>query len=201
MTKVKQMPYTIYIENTPNPASMKFVANKLLVEGDPKEYFDSASAKESPLAIRLFQFPFVKSVFISSNYITINKTDLTEWEEVTNELRVMIAEFLNEGNLVLTPTDADMPFANPDPVLAESPLITSELDQKITDILNEYIRPAVEQDGGAIQYKSFENGVVTVILRGACSGCPSATLTLKSGIEQLLKRLVPEVKEVIADEI
>lgn len=200
MTELK-VPHTIYAENTPNPASMKFVSNKLIAEGNPKEYLDIDSAKESPLAIKLFQFPFVKSVFISGNYITINKTDMINWEEVTNELRVMIGNFLNEGNLAITPTAKDKKHTNASEIPDNSQVISSKLDNKISEILDEYIRPAVEQDGGAIQFKSFEKGIVTVTLRGACSGCPSASLTLKSGIEQLLKRLMPEVKEVIADEM
>ena len=201
MTKVKQLPFIIYAEDTPNPASMKFVSNKIINEDSPKEYLDINEAKESPLAIALFQFPFVKSVFISSNYVTINKTDLINWEEATNELRVIIGNFLNEGNLAITPILKDNKHTNSSKIPDSGQAISSELDKKISDILDEYIRPAVEQDGGAIQFKSFKNGIVTVTLRGACSGCPSASLTLKSGIEQLLKRLIPEVNEVIADEL
>ncbi len=201
MTEVKQLPFILYAEDTPNPASMKFVSNKIINKDIPKEYLNLNEAKEAPLAIALFQFPFVKSVFISSNYITINKTDLINWEEVTNELRVMIGDFLNEGNLAITPTAKDKKHTNLSGIPDNGQVLSSELDKKISDILDEYIRPAVEQDGGAIQFKSFENGIVKVTLRGACSGCPSASLTLKSGIEQLLKRLIPEVKEVIADEL
>jgi len=201
MTEVKIMPFTIYAESTPNPASMKFVANKMIIDDKPREYLDIDTAKESPLAIHLFQMPFVKSVFISNNYITINKTNLTEWEEVSNELRLMIASFLNEGNLPLNKLPEKENKLNTSIDQSINQELTSEIDQKISAILDEYIRPAVEQDGGAIQFKSFKNGVVTVILKGACSGCPSASLTLKSGIEQLLKRLIPDVKEVIADEV
>ncbi|MBL4656860.1 MAG: NifU family protein [Flavobacteriales bacterium] len=202
MEKQVEMPYTIYAENTPNPQSMKFVANKVLIESDPIEFTDSSSAGDSPFAQRLFQFPFVSSVFLSGNYVTINKTDAIDWQDIVMELRIMITEYLNEGNPVLTGTKATVKSQmEVREELAVETKDLSELDLKISDILNEYVRPAVEQDGGAIDFHSFNEGTVTVNLRGACSGCPSSTLTLKSGIETILKRLVPEVEEVVAVEL
>lgn len=196
------MPFTIYAENTPNPHSMKFVANKMLNQADPIEYLKSDPLVSSPLALKLFQMPFITGIFVAGNYITINKNDTIEWHDVVMELRILITEFLNEGGIVLqNPVDITN---DPTPETATSldgKKELNEMDLKITDILNEYIRPGVEQDGGSINYHSFNEGIVTVNLRGACSGCPSAALTLKSGIETVLKRLVPEVQEVVALEL
>jgi len=181
---------------------MKFVANKLLIASDPIEFININAAGDSPLAHMLFQMPFVDSVFISGNYVTINKTEAIEWEDVVMELRIMITEYLNDGNAVLSAnltTDKSPTEIKKDQVTETQNL--SELDLKISGILDEYIRPAVEQDGGAISFHSFKNGIVTVNLKGACSGCPSSSLTLKSGIETILKRLVPEVQEVVAEEL
>lgn len=202
MEKELEMPFTIYAENTPNPQSMKFVANKLLIQSDPIEFADSSSATASPLALMLFQLPFVSRVFLSGNYVTVNKIDSIEWQDVVMELRVILTEYLNDGKKVL---NEDIPDIKKDST-TKKPEFTkaanlSEIDLKISDILNEFVRPAVEQDGGAIDFHSFEKGTVTVNLRGACSGCPSSSLTLKSGIETILKRLVPEVKDVVAIEL
>jgi len=181
---------------------MKFVANKFLIESEPIEFINIESAGASPLAQRLFQMPFVESVFISGNYVTINKTEAVEWHDVVMELRIMITEFLNEGNAVLHATlGTDNGPTGLKNNLTNETKSLSEMDLKISGILDEYIRPAVEQDGGAISFHAFNDGIVTVHLRGACSGCPSSSLTLKSGIETLLKRLIPEVKEVVAEEL
>lgn len=201
MEKKTEIPYTIYAENTPNPQSMKFVANKLLIDSEPVEFLDGSAADTSPLAQRLFQFPFVTGIFIAGNYITVNKIDAIEWHEVVMELRVMITEFLNEGGNVLN-LDVTAEGAESDTGNTEiEPTDLNEFDLQIAAILDEYVRPAVEQDGGAINFHSFNNGVVTVNLRGACSGCPSSSLTLKSGIETILKRMIPEVTEVVAVEL
>jgi Fe-S cluster biogenesis protein NfuA len=200
-------PFTIYSESTPNPSSMKFVSNKVLWKGEPLEFFKAEECATVPLAKQLFQFPFVKSLFISGNFITVSKTENIEWAEIANELRDFIQSFLRTGepfilqNEQILPTpkisqiDTDNQYENgknhEDPEMAE----------KISEILDQYIRPGVESDGGAINFKSFEGGIVTVTLRGACSGCPSSTITLKAGIESVLKRLIPDVKEVRAEEL
>lgn len=196
------MPFTIYAENTPNPQSMKFVANKLLINQKAVEFLNSGAASSSPLALKLFQFPFVTSVFISGNYVTVNKIEALDWQDVVMDLRIMLTEFLNSGNIVIQEdiefSDSESPSSKK--TKNQKPKL-NELDLKISGVLNEFVRPAVEQDGGAIDFHSFNKGIVTVNLRGACSGCPSSSLTLKSGIETILKRLVPEVNEVIAVEL
>ena len=185
----------IYIESNPNPNSLKFVANIMLVnEGIVKDYPDIKSVKDSPLAKKLFDFEYVKRVFIMSNFITITKKENFSWEEVKLDLRDFIKKYIEEKNEIISISK------NESRKKSDTDTDTDTIDEKIKNILEEYIKPAVEQDGGAIDFESFENGKVIVSLKGACSGCPSSTLTLKSGIENLLKRFVPEVKEVVAEE-
>lgn len=206
MDTTAKTPVTIYAESTPNPASMKFVANKLLVNaGITAEYLNAAEAKGSPLAVKLFQFPFVKSVFISGNYVAIAKTDAVAWDDIIFELRDFLRVYLTEGNIVVNELPAkkevytDSSFKTTAPAYTDHAVPQTETETKIVEVLEQYIRPAVEQDGGLITFKSFKEGIVTVILKGSCSGCPSSTITLKAGIEGLLKRMVPDVKEVVAE--
>lgn len=205
MDTLVKRPVIIYAESTPNPASMKFVANQLLVEnGATAQYLSKSETKGSPLAAKLFEFPFIKGVFMAANFVTVTKTDAIAWEDVTLELRDFIKTFLTEGNVAITELPkaevaVDNTFKEKKEVYTEHTAPSTELEVKIVEILEQYIRPAVEGDGGSITFKSFIDGVVTVQLRGACSGCPSSTLTLKAGIEGLLKRMVPEVKEVVSE--
>ena len=200
----------VFAESTPNPTSLKFVADIMLVQGnDSYEFLSKEDAKKSPLAAELFNFPFVKGIFIAANFVTITKNDFIEWHEVMNEMRTFIKKFLMDGKQVvnnaptLQTSDSGDESAAPavDGGIEVDVDRLTETERQIVGILDEYIRPAVEGDGGAINFKSFEDGVVTVILRGACSGCPSSTVTLKSGIEALLQKMVPEVKEVIAEQL
>ncbi len=196
-----KVPVTVYAEMTPNPKTMKFVANKyLLVPGDSAEFTSMAEAKGfSPLAEALFNFPFVKGVFMASNFITISISEELSWDFVLMELREFVREWLSDGKevLVMMPQPKPVETKNTENGKVYEP---SEYDDAIRDLLDEFVRPAVENDGGAIDFRSFEEGTVTVILRGACSGCPSSTATLKGGIETLLKSHLPEVKEVVAEE-
>lgn len=200
-------PAVIYAENTPNPATMKFVANKLLIEnGATAQYLDVSEAKGSPLAQELFRFPFVKAVFISSNYVTITKSDNIQWEDIILELREFLRIYLSSDKPVITELPAkevhtDSTFKNTTTVYTEHAAPQTEVEHKIIEVLEQYVRPAVEQDGGLITFKSYEEGIVTVAMKGSCSGCPSATLTLKAGIEGLLKRMVPGVTEVVAEQL
>ena len=179
----------IYLESNPNPNSLKFVVNEMLVpEGMSFDYPDAQSAKEAPLAQELFGYPFVDRVFYMSNFITITKKPDVEWLEVQDGLKRHIMRFLESGQLILE-------NKTPSQVQNEE---ETETIKKIKTILDEYIRPAVEQDGGAIAYHSYKDGVVRVTLQGSCSGCPSSTVTLKAGIENLFKKMMPE--EVLAVE-
>ena len=193
------VPVTVYTEMTPNPTTMKFVANKyLLISGDSVEFASRKEAKGfSPIAEALFDFPFVKNVFIAANFITITKTDNVPWDFITMELREFIKEWIAAGKDVL--------IQMPQPKVTETEAAgekiefnASDFDDPIKALLDQYVRPAVENDGGAIDFLGFEDGKVTVQLKGSCAGCPSSTATLKGGIENLLKNHLPEVKEVVA---
>jgi Fe-S cluster biogenesis protein NfuA len=205
-TKVKK-PVIIYAESTPNPASMKFVANIILVEnGATAQYLNMNETKGSPLAAKLFAFPFVNGVFMTSNFVTVTKTDAVQWEDITLELRGFIRDYISEGNPIInelpkTEMPVDNNFEKTKESFTEHKAPKNEIEVKIVEALEEHIRPAVENDGGAITFRDYNEGVVTVELRGACSGCPSATFTLKAGIEALLIKLIPEVKEVVAKEM
>lgn len=195
----QKVPITLYAEMTPNPATMKFVANKMLLLEDDAVTFDSLQEAKgySPLAEALFQFPFVESIFITGNFVTITKTDNVDWDFIVMELREFVREWLVEGKEVLIrmpmpkeATDQDSPL--------NKKIAPSEYDNQIVALLDEYVKPAVENDGGAIDYVGFEDGIVTVEMKGSCSGCPSSTATLKGGIEQLLSSNIEAVKEVVA---
>jgi Fe-S cluster biogenesis protein NfuA len=185
---------TVYAESTPNPASMKFVLNSYLLEEGSVDYTSKERAKECPLAVQLFAFSGITGVFIAANFITVSKTTDIDWYEMVPILREFIKSYIETGEPV---------FIGPvtkvaDPAI-ERTHSASALESKIIETLDEYVKPAVEQDGGAIHFKSFEDGVVTLALKGSCSGCPSSSVTLKNGIENLLKQLIPEVKEVVAE--
>lgn len=197
----------VYAESTPNPAAMKFVVNRILLGEGVVEYFKKEDAVNCPLAFQLFDFTGVKAVFITSNFITITKVNDIEWYDILAILREFIKGFFtgDEKLFLKSPFEKNQLLnnRNQDPEVAKEKISSAErveLEQQIVQMLEEYVRPAVEQDGGAIHFKSFDNGVVTLILKGSCSGCPSSTLTLKSGIENLLKKMVPQVTEVVAEE-
>lgn len=172
----------IYLESNPNPNSLKFVVNEMLVpESLSFDFPDARSAAVSPLAQELFLYPFVDRVFFASNFVTVTKKENVEWLEIQNTIKTHIKKFLEAGKFILEVND------EPVGVVEEE----TETIKKIKTILEEYIRPAVEQDGGAITYHSFQDGIVKVKLQGSCSGCPSSMVTLKAGIENLFTRMMP----------
>ena len=186
------MNYSIYAESTPNPGVMKFVANRMLADKSI-EITKAEQAKDISVAKALFNFPFVKSLYISSNFISIAKTDNVEWDMIAMQLRNFITDFLNEEGLKNYTENITEEEIIKTEVKAEKNTNKIEFTDKektIIDLLNEYIKPAVEADGGAITFNSYIGDVVTVNLKGACSGCPSATSTLKGGIESLLNQKV-----------
>lgn len=195
--KTKKQPITIYGETTPNPAVIKFVANKALTKKSVEiKNIDEASV--SPLAKELFKFPFVKEIFIDENYVSVTKYDSFEWNDITLETRTFIKEFLENGNLAVNEDlikdvskiqeEADKKFDSLD-----------ETSQKIINILEEYVKPAVAADGGNIVFKSYDktSNTAHVILQGACSGCPSSTFTLKNGIENMLKQMLNDESIIV----
>lgn len=187
---------SIYTEMTPNPETMKFVANKLLYPGKSIDFPDAESAKPSPLAQELFAFPFIKAVFIASNFVTLTKTSETEWTDVIPSVRQFLKDYLEEGKAVINEEElASTKQESGNTVTADD----EDVVVRIKELLDNYVRPAVEMDGGAIQFKSYNNGVVNLMMQGSCSGCPSSMITLKAGIEGMMKRMIPEVKEVVAE--
>lgn len=192
--KTKKQPITVYGETTPNPAALKFVVSRMLTK-NPIEFKSIDDTAASPLAKELFKFSYVKEVFIDENYISVTKYEINNWEEITLEVRSFIKQFIENGGVVLDETmlaKADKKENNK----------TEEFDnldvtsQQIINILEEYVKPAVAADGGNIVFDSYNENdkIVKVILQGACSGCPSSTFTLKSGIENMLKSMLNDDK-------
>lgn len=198
------IPTIVYAEMTPNPATMKFVADRSIVNGDfIAEYLHWTDVKgTSLLAEKLYTFPFVKSLFFAGNFVTVTKIEDIAWDYITMELREFVLDFLKQNQFaVLTQPEAKKVEESGEITSAEHATPSNEIEFKIIELLDEFVKPAVENDGGAIHFKSFENGIVHLALRGSCSGCPSSRLTLKGGIETLLMQHLPEVKEVLAEEL
>lgn len=197
MIKTGNTVVSIYTEMTPNPDTMKFVANKLLYPGKSVDFQSEETASASPLAMQLFAFPFIKAVFIASNFVTLTKTDVTEdWQDVIPSVKQFLKEYLEEGNEIIN--EAELAARK-----TESTNVVSADDddvvKRIKELLENYVKPAVEMDGGAIQFLSYDNGTVNLMMQGSCSGCPSSMITLKAGIEGMMKRMIPEVREVVAE--
>lgn len=190
--KTKKQPITVYAETTPNPAVLKFVCNKLLTKTALEcKNIDETSA--SPLAKELFKFPFVKEIFIDENYISVTKFAVTEWDEITLEVRTFIKEYIENGNTVIDETA----IVKTEIHQKQQEAYFDTLDvtsQQIINIIEEYVKPAVQSDGGNIMFESFDpiEKRVKVVLQGACSGCPSSTFTLKNGIENMLKDMLKD---------
>ena len=198
MIKTGNPVISIYTEMTPNPETMKFVANKLLYPGKSIDFPDENTAGPSPLAKELFSFPFIKSVFIASNFVTLTKTtDTEDWQDVIPTVKQFLKEYLENGGTVVNEDDIEAQKQQNagNTVQADD----DDVVKRIKELLENYVKPAVEMDGGAIQFKSYDNGVVNLMLQGSCSGCPSSMITLKAGIEGMMKRMIPEVKEVVAE--
>ena len=196
------MLYSIYAESTPNPEVMKFVSNRMLADKSI-EFLTVSEAKKIPMIHKIFSLPFVESIFLSSNFISVKKSNNIEWGEILIELRNFITTTLNESDI----QNYTENFSAEDLITKKSTTIEkttedikrSDDENEIIQLLNDYIRPAVEGDGGAIEFSSFNDGIVKVILKGACSGCPSSTATLNGGIESLLiQKLGDKIKEVVA---
>jgi Fe-S cluster biogenesis protein NfuA len=195
MEPTTKIPVMIYTESTPNPNTLKFVTNKALLLNDAVEFQNIEETDAAPLAKALFGFEGVTNVFISNNFVTITKTEELLWTEIMIPIKDFLKNYIDEGKIILEenfvkPTKTASNAINED---------DSDVDIRIKGALDKYVKPAVEMDGGNISFVKFENGKLTLQLQGSCSGCPSSTVTLKQGIENLLKRFVPEVQEVVAE--
>ena len=193
-------PVMLYTEQTPNPETLKFVTNKMLYKGTADFKEESIANEWSELASALYKFPYVKGVYICNNFVTVTKEFNYAWEDIMLLLKEYIKAWVTEEKPVIK-EGFEEAMAEIDANTTEFQYTgdEAELVKKIKDLIDTYVKPAVEMDGGNIEFKSFNNGIVTVILQGSCSGCPSSTVTLKSGIEGMLKRMVPEVTEVVSE--
>lgn len=191
----KKIPITIYAESTPNPEVLKFVANRSIAN-TMYEFKNKEESLHAPLANELFKFPFVKEVFINNNYVSITKNGGYEWQEFANGLRDFIRSYIESGKKLFN--DEILQKEEQTNQLTED-RDYSDIEKEIISILNEYVRPAVEGDGGNIAFDSYNENTKTVkvVLQGACSGCPSSTVTLKNGIENMLREMLKGKVELV----
>jgi NFU1 iron-sulfur cluster scaffold homolog, mitochondrial len=195
-----QSPVMLYTEQTPNPETLKFVTNRMLWRGTADFKTADMAAEWSPIANGLFNFPYVKGVYICNNFVTITKEFNYSWDDVMLKIKEFLKNFIENGGEILR--DGYAEYLASQEAAEDSVRFSGEdgeISKKIKDIIDTYVKPAVEMDGGNIEFKAFDKGKVFVIMQGSCSGCPSSTVTLKSGIEGMLKRMVPEVTEVVQE--
>ena len=201
MSTTTKSPVMMYTEQTPNPESLKFVTNRMLYRGTA-DFREEELAKEwSPLAAALFELPYVQGVYICNNFVTITKEMSYSWADLSLKLKEWLKAYIEEEKAILKEGFAEAMEKIEEETGAgyEYNEEDTEIVKKIKELLAKYVRPAVEMDGGNIEFKAYNKGQVIVTLQGSCSGCPSSTVTLKSGIEGMLKRMIPEVTEVVAE--
>lgn len=194
-------PVMLYTEQTPNPESLKFVTNKMLYRGTADFRQEELAREWSPLASELFDLPYVKGVYISNNFVTITKEFNYSWDDIKLRLKEFIKTYIKDEKQIITDgfQEAMEAIEAERGASYEYSEDDAEVVAKIKEMIDTYVKPGVEMDGGNIEFKSYDKGVVTVIMQGACSGCPSSTVTLKAGIEGMLQRMIPEVKEVVSE--
>ncbi len=194
-----QTPVMLYTEQTPNPESLKFVSNKMLYQGTADFQDQDTAVEWSPLAAELFEFPYVKRVYISNNFVTVTKEMNYSWDDIMLTTKEYIKQYITDDKEIIRDGYAEALAAiEKENLTGQYSEDDAEIVVRIKELIDTYVKPAVEMDGGNIEFASYDDGVVNVVLQGSCSGCPSATVTLKSGIEGMLKRMIPEVKEVVS---
>jgi len=199
MDTATKAPVLIYTEETPNPESLKFVTNRMLFNGTA-DFKDEAAAKEwSPLAEHLYKLPYVKGVYVSKNFVTVTKEFNYDWHEINLEIKDRIKNYIEEGNTIIADGYAEAIAKHLSDNTVHDDAASGEIVVRIKSLIDDFVKPAVEMDGGNIEFLRFTEGTVFVLLQGSCSGCPSSTVTLKAGIEGMLTRMVPEVKSVEAE--
>lgn len=197
-----KVPVSLYAEMTPNPMAMKFVANiPLITNGNVYEFQNEAETEHSPLARVLFTFPFVRNVLIAQNFVTVGIMEGLTWDDVVMEVREYLINYIQAGQPIVSELAESVKFDEPEEEKEEEfalpkPGEVRDIDKKIKHILREYVSPAIENDGGAVSFESFENGELKVRLSGACNGCPSSTATLQNGIKNIFAQLLPQVEKV-----
>ncbi len=197
---IENRPLMLYSEQTPNPETLKFVTNRMLYKGTADFNTLELAEEWSPLAKALFEQPYVKGVYISNNYVTITKEMNYSWDDIMLVAKEFIKNYLSgDGGIIKdgwAEAQAQMAAEREGDKYSGR---DAEIVTKIKELIETYVKPAVEMDGGNIAFKSYDQGRVTVLMQGSCSGCPSSTMTLKAGIEGMLQRMIPEVKEVVAE--
>ena len=194
-------PVMLYTEQTPNPESLKFVTNRMLYRGTADFKEEELAREWSPLATALFELPYVKGVYVNNNFVTITKEFNYAWEDIMLQLKEFVKDYVNDGKTIINEgfEEAMAKIEAERGASYEYSEDDAAIVTKIKELIETYVKPAVEMDGGNIEFKKYDKGIVTVIMQGACSGCPSSTVTLQSGIEGMLKRMVPEVESVVAE--
>lgn len=200
MEAIAKSTVMLYTEQTPNPEALKYVTNRLLYRGIADFKEKDLAAEWSPMANSLMELPYVKSVYFNNNYVTVTKEFNYDWAEIMLKLKEFIKEFVENGGMAVKEGFAEYmekmtAESNAEQFVGEN----GEIAKRVKDLIDTYVKPAVEMDGGNIEFKAFENGRVFVTMQGSCSGCPSSTVTLKAGIEGMLKRMIPEVTEVVQE--
>ncbi|HFA52048.1 MAG TPA: NifU family protein [Bacteroidetes bacterium] len=200
METATKSPVMLYTEQTPNPESLKFVTNRMLYRGTA-DFREEELAKEwSPLAAALFALPYVNGVYITNNFVSVTKGLNYDWSDIMLKLKDFIKKYVEEdGEIVKEGFAAEMAKIQAKQDEEQFTGEDGEIAKKIKELIDTYVKPAVEMDGGNIEFKAYDKGTVYVVMQGSCSGCPSSTVTLKSGIEGMLKRMVPEVEEVVQE--
>lgn len=198
---VTKSPVMLYTEQTPNPESLKFVTNRMLYKGTADFREEELAQEWSPLATELFQMPFVKGVYICNNFVTVTKEFNYDWADVMLKVKEFLKNYISEDKVLIKDgfEEAMAKIEEERGASYNYDENEAEIVKKIKDMIETYVKPAVEMDGGNIEFKSWDKGTVILVMQGACSGCPSSTVTLKAGIEGMLKRMIPEVKEVVAE--
>ena len=200
MSNVTTSPVMLYTEQTPNPESLKFVTNRMLYRGTADFREEGLAREWSPLAAALFDLPYVNGVYITNNFVTISKEFNYEWADIMLKLKDFIKKYVEDGGEIIKEGfDAEMEKIQAQQAAEQFSGEDGEIAKKIKDLIDTYVKPAVEMDGGNIEFKAYDKGQVYVVMQGSCSGCPSSSVTLKSGIEGMLKRMVPEVEEVVQE--
>jgi Fe-S cluster biogenesis protein NfuA len=200
METATKSPVLIYTEQTPNPESLKFVTNRMLYTNNTADFREEELAIEwSPLGKALFELPYVKGVYIANNFVTVSKEFNYQWEDIMLNLKKFIKDYVESGKEIIKDGFEAAKTKIEEEAAESYEGEDAEIVVQIKELIDTYVKPAVEMDGGNIEFKSYDKGRVTVVLQGSCSGCPSSTVTLKSGIEGMLKRMVPQVREVVAE--
>jgi len=199
-TTTVKTPVLIYTEETPNPESLKFVTNRMLYRGTA-DFNDVETAREwTPLGDGLYDLPYVKGVYICNNFVTVTKEFNYNWHEIMMPLKEFVKKWLEDEKEIIKDGFTEAMAGKEAKEIQEAYTGDDiEIVKKIKELIDTYVKPAVEMDGGNIEFRSYNNGIVNVLLQGSCSGCPSSTVTLKAGIEGMLKRMVPQVTEVVSE--